>query len=59
VRQVRASRENLPMHETFLILQTTQYDDSGSSIWTLSVWRVGDGDAAARDLQSAIVLSLI
>jgi beta-lactamase regulating signal transducer with metallopeptidase domain len=47
-----------PVHATFVILQTTQYDASGAGIWTLCIWRIEGGDSA-RDLQSAIVLSVI
>jgi len=60
VMRARATREQLPMQETVVILQTAQYDASGARVWTLCVWRiVGRGTSAERQLQSAIVLSSI
>jgi beta-lactamase regulating signal transducer with metallopeptidase domain len=43
----------------FMILQTVQYEPSGSTVWTLCVWRVGGENRADRQLESAIVLGLI
>jgi hypothetical protein len=59
VRRARATQEQLPMEETFVILQTTQYDAFGAGVWTLCVWRIGGGNSAGKQLESAIVLSSI
>jgi hypothetical protein len=59
VMRASATLEQLPMQETIVILQTTQYDASGSGVWTLCIWRIGGGRSAERQLQSAIVLSSI
>ena len=59
VMRARATLEQLPMQETIVILQTTQYDASGSGVWTLCIWRIGGGRSAERQLPSAIVLSSI
>ncbi|HEY6767478.1 MAG TPA: M56 family metallopeptidase [Candidatus Sulfotelmatobacter sp.] len=53
-----AMRQAVPVRATFVILQTTQHDASGTEIWTLCIWKVG-GQMADRNLQSEIVLSLI
>jgi Zn-dependent protease with chaperone function len=59
-RVLRASAvQEIPAQQTFFILQTTQYDASGSGIWTLCIWRVRAGSLAERQLQSAIVLDSI
>jgi beta-lactamase regulating signal transducer with metallopeptidase domain len=59
VMRARSTQEQLPIQETFVILQTAQYDASGAAVWTLCVWRIGGGNSAERQLQSAIVLSSI
>jgi len=58
---IRASavQKESPNVETFVILQTTRYDASGSGIWTLCIWRVEGGDLAQRQLESAIFVGLI
>jgi hypothetical protein len=58
-RFAKAAQEELPIQETIVILQTTQYDDSGSGVWTLCIWRVGGKNLAERQLKSAIVVSSI
>ena len=40
--------------ETFVILQTTQYDSSGSGVWTLCIWTVDQGKSNAREMESSI-----
>jgi len=55
----RTSQEVLPIQETIFILRTTQYDASGSGVWTLCIWRVGGANQAARQLESAIFVSSI
>jgi bla regulator protein blaR1 len=55
--RARATQEELPIRETVVILQTSQYDASGPRIWTLCIWRIGGGNSAERQFQSAIVLS--
>ena len=59
VMRARATQEQLPIQETFVILQTAQYDASGAGVWTLCIWRIGGGNPAEKQLQSAIVLSSI
>lgn len=58
VRLSSMVHEDRPIRETFVILQTTEYDRAGSAVWTLCVWRVGN-TPAERKLESAIVVSLI
>src|SRR5580658_7737291 len=59
VIRARAQQEELPAQETFVVVQTTQYDASGSGVWTLCIWKVRGGNLAERELESAIVVSLI
>lgn len=59
IMRAKATQEELPIQETFVILQTAQYDDSGSGIWTLCIWRVGGGVLAERQLESAVIVSSI
>jgi len=59
VMRAKAAQEELPSQETFIILQTTQYDISGSGVWTLCIWRVGGENLADRQLESTVVLSSI
>jgi hypothetical protein len=40
-------------------LQTTGYDDQGSGVWTLCIWRVRVNSSAARQLESAVLASSI
>jgi hypothetical protein len=58
VMRAKATPRKFFGQETFVILQTTEYDSSGSGFWTLSVWRVEGGKLAKRQLESAIVLSI-
>jgi beta-lactamase regulating signal transducer with metallopeptidase domain len=58
VRLAKTAQENRFVRETFVILQTTEYDPAGSAVWTLCVWRVGN-TPAERKLESAIVISSI
>ncbi len=58
VRCAKAEPKALPIQETFVILQTTEYDSSGSGVWTLCIWRVREGTSANRHLESAIVLAI-
>ena len=59
VMRTTAKQEQLPIRETFVILQTARYDASGAGVWTLCVWRIGGGSSAEGQFQSAIVLSSI
>jgi hypothetical protein len=54
-----AEQRERPIEATLVILQTTQYDESGSGSWTLCVWRVERGTSAERQLERAIVLDLL
>ncbi|MGA3127996.1 MAG: M56 family metallopeptidase [Candidatus Korobacteraceae bacterium] len=58
VVRAKSTPRKFPGQETFVILQTTEYDSSGSGVWTLSLWRVEGGKLAERQLESAIVLSI-
>jgi beta-lactamase regulating signal transducer with metallopeptidase domain len=60
-RAVREERpmQYLPLEDTFVILQTTRFDASGSGVWTLCVWIVRGENRAEWQGESAIVLSLI
>jgi beta-lactamase regulating signal transducer with metallopeptidase domain len=55
----QATRNNVPMQGTFVILQTTSYDASGSGFWTLCIWEIGGENRAQQQWESAIVVSLI
>ena len=59
VMRATAEERERPIEATLVILQTTQYDESGSGSWTLCVWRVERGTSAERQLQRAIVLDLL
>jgi hypothetical protein len=54
-----AAQHDLPMGETFLVLQTVRYDASGSGVWTLCIWKVGGENQVDKQWESAIVLSVI
>lgn len=61
-RVLRAAQDELPLQETIVILRTSQYDGSGTSgsaVWTLCIWRVGERNLAEKQWESAIVVSLI
>jgi beta-lactamase regulating signal transducer with metallopeptidase domain len=58
VVRARAAQEYLPAQETIIILQTAQYDASGSGIWTLCIWRVGGRNSAERRLEAIVVSSI-
>jgi beta-lactamase regulating signal transducer with metallopeptidase domain len=59
VMRATAEQRKRPIEATLVILQTTQYDESGSASWTLCVWRVERGTSAERQLEQAIVLDLL
>jgi beta-lactamase regulating signal transducer with metallopeptidase domain len=54
-----ATQHEFAGRETIFILQTTQYDASGSAVWTLCIWRVGGGNLAVRQVESAFLASSI
>jgi Zn-dependent protease with chaperone function len=54
-----ATQHEFARRETIFILQTTQYDASGSAVWTLCIWRVGGGNLAVRQVESAFLASSI
>jgi hypothetical protein len=58
VLRAKAAQQELPSQETFVILQSTQYDSSGFGVWTLCIWRIDGGNSAERQLQSAILLTI-
>ena len=45
--------------ETLLVLRSTQYDPSGSALWTLSVWRISTADGQQQTIQQMIVVNVI
>jgi hypothetical protein len=59
IMRAKAAQEELLIQETFVILQTVQYDVSGSGVWTVCIWRLGGEHLADRQLESAVVLSSI
>jgi beta-lactamase regulating signal transducer with metallopeptidase domain len=58
---IKASRtqHEFARRETIFIFQTTEYDASGSAVWTLCIWRVGGGNLAVRQVKSAFLASSI
>ena len=38
ILRTSAVQQEIPAQQTFFILQTTQYDASGSGVWTLCIW---------------------
>jgi beta-lactamase regulating signal transducer with metallopeptidase domain len=50
-----AQREDLNQ-DSFVIVQTTQYDSPVAGVWTLCIWRVR-GNSAQRQLRSTIILN--
>ena len=59
VMRATAERRERPIEATLVILQTAQYDESGSGSWTLCVWRVERRTSTERQLEQAIVLDLL
>jgi BlaR1 peptidase M56 len=53
--RAQAGRKEIPSQETLVVFQTTEYDASGSGVWTLCIWRVKGDKLAERQLESAIV----
>ncbi len=58
ITRTQAVPADLPLPATFLILQTTSMDASGSGIWTFCVWKVGANQNETR-WESTIVVSVI
>jgi beta-lactamase regulating signal transducer with metallopeptidase domain len=58
VMRAKAAQKELPSQETYVVLQTTQYDSSGSGVWTLCIWRIEGGNSAETQLESAILLTI-
>jgi beta-lactamase regulating signal transducer with metallopeptidase domain len=50
VLRAMAEAQEQPNQETFVVVQTTQYDSSGAGVWTLCIWRVKGGE---KQLESA------
>ena len=51
VIRTKAESNALPSQATFVVVETTQYDDSGAGVWTLCIWQVKGGK---RQLETAI-----
>jgi hypothetical protein len=58
VVRAKTTPKALHIQETFVILQTAEYDSSGSGVWTLCIWRLRGGNSDGRHLESAIVLAI-
>lgn len=58
VMRAKAAQKELPSQETFVILQATQYDSSGSGVWTLCIWRIEVGNPAESQLGSVILSTI-
>jgi beta-lactamase regulating signal transducer with metallopeptidase domain len=43
--------------ETLLVLRSSQFDESDSTVWTLTVWRVRTADGEQQTLQETIVMN--
>ena len=59
IMRAQAIQEELGMPATFVILQTTRFDASGSGVMTFCVWKVGGTNEAERQWESTIVVSVI
>ncbi len=59
IMRAKATKEELPIQETFVILQTAQYDASGVVVGILCVWRIEGRVLAERQLESAVIVSSI
>src|SRR5450755_551339 len=57
--RMQGVQEDQWMPATFVILQTTRFDASGSGIWTFCVWKVGGANQKEARWESAIVVSVI
>ncbi len=55
MRAIAQERQRLSQ-ETVVIVQTTQFDASGSGVWTLCVWKVEKRNSSERRLESDMVL---
>jgi len=55
----QTAQQDLGIRETFVVLQTTDFDASGSGVWTFCVWKIGGASQAATQWESAIVVSVI
>jgi hypothetical protein len=56
--RVKATPEDLATPETYVVLQTTQMDDSGATVMTVCIWRIRPGHTPERQLESAIQLTI-
>jgi len=59
IMRTQAVQTALPRPATFVILQTTQFDATGSGIWTFCVWKVGGANQNETRWESTIVVSVI
>jgi beta-lactamase regulating signal transducer with metallopeptidase domain len=55
--RVTAERRERPIPETWVIVQTAQFDASGAGTWTLCVWKVGGRNSIQKQFDSNIVLN--
>ena len=60
IARTTAAPKEPQVRETFVMLQSTQYDASGTGVWTLTIWTVrGAGNSTERRLESTIIVSSI
>jgi beta-lactamase regulating signal transducer with metallopeptidase domain len=59
IMRTQAVQQDFGMPATFVILQTTRFDASGSGVWTFCVWKVGGANQTERQWESTIVVSVI
>jgi beta-lactamase regulating signal transducer with metallopeptidase domain len=59
IMRTQAVQQDFGMPTTFVILQTTRFDASGSGVWTFCVWKVGGANQTERQWESTIVVSVI
>jgi bla regulator protein blaR1 len=56
VMMAKVSYRSTPS-DTFLALHSSQFDESESSVWTLTVWRVRSADGEQQMIQETIVMN--
>jgi len=58
VAMAKAS-DRMQSAETLLVLHSSQFDESDSTVWMLTVWRVRTADGEQQTLQETIVMNLL
>jgi beta-lactamase regulating signal transducer with metallopeptidase domain len=52
-----ASLNAIPTPELLLVVESTEYDRSGTAVWSLCVWRVSEGKDGQQQLERTVVLN--